>query len=178
MTRLADLGPRISILGPSNSGKSTLAEAIARSRDLPATHLDRFRFRPGTDWDMRSDAEFQALHDDAIAGERWVIDGNYSTLMPQRLVRATGLILLDVSVATSLWRYARRSLFETKRIGGLDGDRDSIKWAMLRHIVVTSPGNRRRYAAMARGLEMPVIRLFSPRVLARFYREEGLTRPC
>jgi serine kinase of HPr protein (carbohydrate metabolism regulator) len=30
-----DLGPRICIMGPSNSGKSTLAEAIVRARDLP-----------------------------------------------------------------------------------------------------------------------------------------------
>ncbi|TGQ03272.1 AAA family ATPase, partial [Mesorhizobium sp. M00.F.Ca.ET.217.01.1.1] len=37
---LSDLGDRICILGPSNSGKSTLADAIARKRGLTPIHLD------------------------------------------------------------------------------------------------------------------------------------------
>src|SRR6516225_11108594 len=37
--QLADLGERICILGPSNSGKSTLAETIARKRGLELIHL-------------------------------------------------------------------------------------------------------------------------------------------
>jgi Cytidylate kinase len=39
--QLPDLGERICILGPSNSGKSTLAEAIARKRGLQAVHSDQ-----------------------------------------------------------------------------------------------------------------------------------------
>lgn len=36
MNKLDDLGSRICILGPGNSGKSTLAQVIARKRGLPA----------------------------------------------------------------------------------------------------------------------------------------------
>jgi adenylate kinase family enzyme len=43
MNRLDDLGSRICLLGPSNSGKSTLAQAIARKRGLPAIHLSAMR---------------------------------------------------------------------------------------------------------------------------------------
>ena len=39
------------------------------------------------------------------------MDGNYSSCLPQRLARATGLILLDLSTPLSLWRYARRTWF-------------------------------------------------------------------
>jgi adenylate kinase family enzyme len=74
---LSDLGDRICILGPSNSGKSTLANAIARKRGLEAVHLDVLHHLPNTDWEPRSRDEFIALHDAAIAGERWVMDGNY-----------------------------------------------------------------------------------------------------
>ena len=94
--QLADLGERICILGPSNSGKSTLAEAIARKRSLEVVHLDLLYHLPNTDWEVRPTDEFVALHDAAITGERWVIDGNYSKCMPQRFLRATGLILLDI----------------------------------------------------------------------------------
>ena len=70
------------------------------------------------------------------------MDGNYSSCLPQRLARATGLILLDLSTPMSLWRYARRTWFERDRRGALDGGRDSVKWSMIRHIAVATPPNR------------------------------------
>ncbi|WP_198137576.1 hypothetical protein [Terriglobus sp. TAA 43] len=104
MMPLSELGERICILGPSNSGKSTLADAIARKVDLQAVHLDQLHHLPHTNWVPRPASEFLALHDEAIAGERWVIDGNYSIHFPQRFLRATGIIVLDVSTLTSLFR--------------------------------------------------------------------------
>jgi adenylate kinase family enzyme len=91
--RLSELGERICILGPSNSGKSTLADAIGRKRGLKVVHLDQLHHLPNTDWKMRPAREFLALHDEAIAGDQWVIDGNYSKCFPQRFQRATGIIL-------------------------------------------------------------------------------------
>jgi len=173
---LDDLGPRICIIGPSNSGKSTLATAIARARGLQPVHLDQLYHRPHTDWEPRPAAEFIALHDEALAGEHWVMDGNYSRCFPQRLARATGLILLDVPTVVSLWRYVRRCWFETDRVGGLEGGGDSVKWAMIHHIAVTTRANRRRYQTMFEGIDMPTIRLSTPAALAAFYRAERLSR--
>lgn len=174
--RLSELGERICVLGPSGSGKSTLADAIGRKRDLKAIHLDQLYHLPHTDWQMRPEKEFLALHDEAIAGERWVIDGNYSKCLPERLQRATGLILLDISRLASLFRYARRTLFERRRVGELDGGQDSLKWIMIHHIVVVSPVNRRRYAALYRELPMPKESLPSIRAIKAKYREWELER--
>ena len=99
---LAELGCRICIFGPSSTGKSTLAMAIGRSRGLPVVHLDQLHHQPGTDWQPRPIEEFFALHDEAVAGASWVIEGNYSLCVSQRLSRATGVILLDASATTSL----------------------------------------------------------------------------
>ena len=173
---LDDLGQRICILGPSNSGKSSLAAAIERARGLPAIHLDQLRNLPNTAWVPRPDAEFITLHDAAIAGERWVMDGNYSRLMPQRLARATGVIVLDLTTCRSLWRYIRRSLFERDRIGGLEGGLESVNWDMLHHIAVATPPRSKRQAALLDSLDLPGIRLSTPKALATFYRSEGLTR--
>ncbi|TPN89603.1 AAA family ATPase [Mesorhizobium sp. CU2] len=172
---LSDLGDRICILGPSNSGKSTLANAIARKRGLEAVHLDLLFHLPNTDWVQRPKAEFIALHDAAIAGERWVMDGNYSVCMPQRFKRATGLILLDVSTPASLLRYFRRTLFETGRVGALEGGRDSVKWDMIRHIAVTTPRNRQRYRTMFDGLDLPKLHLSSVKAIKQRFRECGLS---
>lgn len=171
---LDDLGTRICVMGPSNSGKSTLTAAIARARRLTPIHLDQFRHQPNTDWQERPDDEFQALHDAAILGERWMMDGNYSRLLPQRLLRATGVIQLDATTVTSLFRYLRRSWFERERIGALAGGKDSVKWEMIHHIAVTTRKNRARNTETFDRIELPKIRLASTDELARFYRAEGL----
>lgn len=172
--RLSDLGDRICILGPSNSGKSTLAVAIGDRLGVPVVHLDRLYHLPETDWLPRGAGDFLALHDAAVAGDRWVMDGNYSIGLPQRFDRATGVILLDVSMLRSLGRYFRRSLLQTDRLGGLDGGRDSVKWAMIRHIVVTTPDNRRRYVEMFDSLTLPKIRLASVAAIRQCYVDWGL----
>ena len=173
---LDDLGARICIMGPSNSGKSTLAQAIARARDLEAVHLDRLHHLPHTDWVPRPESEFTMLHDAAVRVERWVIDGNYSRLLPQRLARATGVILLDSSTATSLYRYVRRCWFERDRRGGLEGARDSVKLRMIHHIAVATRANRTRYREMFDQIDLPKVRIASPGALAAFYQLNGLKR--
>ena len=176
MALLESLGPRIAILGPSNSGKSTLAQAIARLRGLPVVHLDQLFHQPHTDWQSRPTAEFVRLHDEAIAQERWVMDGNYSNCTPQRLARATGLILLELPTMTSLLRYLRRCWFERERAGGLTGGRDSVKWGMLRHIAVVTPKNRPKRQAFYDNATQPKLLLATPRDLQQFYECEGLSR--
>lgn len=173
---LGDLGTRICILGPSNSGKSTLAQAIARSRGLTPVHLDQLHHLPDTDWVPRPYDEFTALHDAVIQTDRWVIDGSYSRLLPHRLERATGLILLDVSTLTSLFRYLRRSWFERDRVGGLEGGRDSVKWEMIHHIAVVNRAGRRRNARLFEDLHLSKVRLASPDALSDFYLSNGLSR--
>ncbi|MCQ8279898.1 AAA family ATPase [Acetobacteraceae bacterium KSS8] len=173
---LNELGPRICIMGPSNSGKSTLARAIASVQGLEAIHLDQLRHLPHTDWIPRPDEGFAALHDAAIMGDRWVIDGNYSKLLPQRLARATGFILLDVPAWTSVYRYIRRCWFERDRRGTLEGNRDSVKWDMIRHIVGTTRDNRNRYRTMMESISLPKVQIDSTRALATFYEKNGLRR--
>ena len=174
--QLSELGARICILGPSNSGKSTLAVAIARKRGMKVVHLDQLHHIPGTDWQPRPADEFRALHDEAIAGEQWVMEGNYSAYMPQRFSRATGLILLDVSTPVSLFRYVRRTLFEGSRAGALEGGHDSMKWNMIHYIAVTTPKNRRRYVEIYSQVSLPKICLPSVGAIRGCYQAWGLER--
>jgi len=173
---LDQFGPRICIMGPSNSGKSTLATAIARTRGVDAIHLDQLYHLPHTDWVPQAPEKFEALHDAAIDGARWVIEGNYSRLLSRRLERATGFILLDISTPVSLYRYVRRCWFERNRHGALEGGRDSVKWQMIRHIAVTTRANRSRFRHMFGDIPLPKVRLDSASALAEFYRLNGLSR--
>lgn len=152
---LADLGRRIVIFGPSNSGKSTLAQALSRKLGVPAVHLDQLHHTPHTDWVPRPQQEFHALQREAIARDAWVMDGNYSALVDERLERATGAIVLDDNHWLRLGRYFRRTLFQRQRAGALQGNKDSIKWDMIRWVALTSRKNGARYRQMVESTPLP-----------------------
>lgn len=173
---LDELGPRICILGRSNSGKSTLAEAVGRKLGLPPVHLDQLRHQPDTHWQFRPLEDFLFLHDAAIRRERWVVEGNYSVCLPGRLERATGLIVLNVSTLTSVVRYVRRTVSRGYRAGNLTGAKNSVEASMLYSLVRTSPLHSKRYEAVFENAPLPKIYLGSAREIERFYAREALAR--
>lgn len=173
---LATLGPRLMICGPSSNGKSTLALAVTAKTGWPSVHLDQLRHLPDTDWEQRPDEEFAALHDEAIAGETWVMDGNYSKLMPQRLERATGIILLGANRWSNLYRYFLRCMRARDRVGGLVGDRDSVKWSMIHWILVVSPNNLQSYRSRLPQSGLPLIDIGNLHQLNELYAAWKLRR--
>jgi adenylate kinase family enzyme len=173
---LEALGPRIVILGASNAGKSTLADAIARKSGHLPVYLDQLRFEPGSDWVERPVTEFTSDHDAAIRGERWVMDGNYSFALPRRFERATGVIVLWDRRWPAFFRYVRRTLFERLRIGTIEGDRDSLKWLMIHWILIAQPARRRMYERLAADSGLPLVSAFGMREVGALYKAWGLER--
>ncbi len=173
---LADLGRRIMILGTTNAGKSTLGSAIAHKLAIPAIHADTLYHQPHTDWEPRSKPEFHALHEAAIAEPEWVMDGNYSDVMPSRFARATGVIVLDDTLLNRLRRYFWRTSVQKKRIGGLEGNKDSIKWDMIHWLWLTR-NSAAKYKRMTRESGLPSVFVDSQRELDALYHAWGLTLP-
>ena len=173
---LSALGRRIIVLGLTNSGKSTLTVALARRLGVPAIHLDQLRHQPNTNWQERSDAEFVALHDQAILAEEWVIDGSYSKVMPQRLARATGIILLTDSLVTRYRRYFVRTLFQKHRAGGLEGGQDQLNWKMI-HWLWHTRNSIGKYQEVAAKSGLPHLLVNNRQELDGLYRNWDLTRP-
>lgn len=172
---LASLGRRIIILGPTNSGKSTLAVALAHKLDIPAIHLDRLQHMPNTNWQVRPEEEFAALHDRAILEPSWVIDGGYSRLAPRRVRRATGILVIDAGLATRYGRYFYRTLLQKSRAGALDGEQDTLNWPMLRWLWKSrNAADKYRRLALACGL--PYAFADNVRELNRLYAWWGLRR--
>lgn len=173
---LESFGRRIMICGPSNAGKSTLAAALGRKLGLAVVHLDQFHHLPNSNWVKRPYEDFARLHDAAILGEAWAMEGNYSSLMPQRIGRATGIILLGDNRFANLRRYLIRTLFQRQRAGNLEGNRDSVKWLMIRWILFISQRSVRRYRQDLPKAGLPYVELRNMRQLNRLYEAWGLTR--
>ena len=175
---LSALGSRIVVMGPSNAGKSTLAYTIGRQTGINVIHLDQLRFMPNTDWELRSRSDFDALHAQAIAQDSWIIEGNYSALVPARLARATGVVLLDASVTRRFLRYLNRTLLTRKhRIGNLEGGQESLKWEMVTWILIKTRGSAARLETLIHASGKPYVFCKSARQLDQLYSAWGLERP-
>jgi adenylate kinase family enzyme len=175
---LMAMGQRIVILGPSNAGKSTLAVALAQKLRVEAFHLDQLRHVPNTDWIMRDDIEFQQLHDEAVDGDCWIIEGNYSALWEPRLQRATGIILVNSSVTLRFVRYLKRTLISShKRAGHLEGAKDSLKWGMIDWILFRTRKSAARTSKVIRVTGKPIVECHSARNLKGLYNAWGLGVP-
>src|SRR6266702_4229185 len=67
---------RVSMVGTSGAGKSTLARSLADALGADLLELDSVNHQ--ADWVPLPTSEFRRQVASVAAGERWVIDGNYS----------------------------------------------------------------------------------------------------
>lgn len=178
MVELHSLGDRILVMGPSNAGKSTLAIALSKKLNLPVVHLDQLRFLPNTDWVLRSDDAFETLHAQAVSGDRWIIEGNYSALLAPRLEKATGVILLDSPVMLRFLRYLKRTVSNPAgRAGHLAGAQDSLKWDMVQWILIKTRNSAEKYARVLEASGKPFVRCRTTRQLNEVYTAWDLQWP-
>lgn len=139
---------RVVVIGSSCSGKTTLARRIAGVLGVPHVELDELHWGPN--WTERPTEVLRRAVGDRVAGEGWVVDGNYTKVQDIVWPRATDAVWLNYSFPVVFGRALRRTvarmitreeLFsgnrESFRVSFLS--RDSILWW-----VITSFRRRRR----------------------------------
>ena len=168
---------RINVTGTSCSGKTTLSRRLAESLSLPYVELDALFWGP--DWTPVPSETFRARVAAAVDGDRWVIDGTYSTVRDLTWSRVDTVVWLDYPMPIVLARWARRTL---ARIRSGDefwpgtGNRESVRHALRRDsllgwILTTHRARRRRLAdALAARPDVRAIRLRSPAAAERWLR--------
>jgi adenylate kinase family enzyme len=107
---------RVVILGPGGAGKTTVAEDIASRTGLPVVFLDPLFWREG--WTPAPTDEARRELAGAIAGDRWILDGNF--LGPEgtsdaRFERADTVVFLDLPRTLCLWRVLSRRVRDRSR---------------------------------------------------------------
>ena len=87
------IGNRVLVLGCPGSGKSTFARALQEKTGLPLVYLDNVWWR--ADRTHISREEFDRALAELLAGERWIVDGDYSRTVEIRVRAADTVIFLD-----------------------------------------------------------------------------------
>lgn len=159
---------RVSVVGTSGAGKSTLAARLAADLGVPHVELDALYWMPG--WVPRPAEELRAALELALAGDGWVVDGNYGGLARERVwALADTVVWLDLDRATVMRRVTARTLRRSwrgevlwngnrERLWTTLASRDSILWWAWS----THARRRAEYAALAPGLGDRLVRLRTP----------------
>jgi adenylate kinase family enzyme len=101
---------RISVVGTTGSGKTTLAKALAAQLGLAYIELDALNWEAGWRDLSRADPdEFVRRVTRAIAADAWVLDGAYGLVRELVWRRATHLVWLDYDRPIIMYRVIRRS---------------------------------------------------------------------
>ena len=174
---------RVSVVGNSGSGKSTVARELAGILGVPHLELDGVFHQP--DWVPLPEDEFRRVVGAATAGAGWVMDGNYSVVRPIVWARADTVVWLDLPRRTVMrqvvWRTLRRAVTRQELWNGnreplrnfltWEPEESVISWAWHNHATY-----RDRYAAAAAdpaNAHLTFIRLTSRGDITRFLTESA-----
>lgn len=125
---------RVVVLGSGGAGKSEVSRALAGRTGLPVVHLDHLFWRPR--WTPAPRDEAARALAAAIAGDRWILDGNFLDAGDDRFDRADTVVFLDLPRAACLSRVLKR-LVRDRRRDRVDlpaGCREGFDPALLRWI--------------------------------------------
>ncbi len=141
---------RVVVVGTSCVGKTTFARTIGRILSIDHLELDTVFWGPN--WTQKSTDRFRAEITEAVAGDRWIVDGNYSVVRDLVWSRATAVIWLNFSFGRIFSRALKRTLRRVfQREVLFSGNRETFRGAFLSHdsilrwVITTFRRNRHLY---------------------------------
>lgn len=167
---IPECGQRISVVGTSGSGKTTLARQISQRLAIPHIELDALYHEPN--WTEAPTDVFRKRVEQALSGDSWVVDGNYSKVRDIVWSRADTVLWLDYPLPVIMRRVVRRTFQRVVKQEELwNGNRETWQTTFSRDSIIlwaltTYQKNRNQYLILLSQPEyahLKILHLRSPK---------------
>lgn len=162
---------RVLVIGGNGSGKSTFSIALAEKTGIPVVHLDKLYWRDN--WTSVSRDEFDSLLSEELNKDSWIIDGNYTRTMTERLKYCDTVFYFDFSTIRCLLGVTSRVIksYGKTRPDMADNCPERFSLEFYKGILSFNKRNRKRTAAALDDSDAEVI-VFKNRKQAWKYLED------
>ncbi len=100
---------KIRIIGNSGSGKTTIGKKLSEYFTIPVLHMDNIAFVPNSDFELREKELIQGdISTFVTVNDRWIIEGNYTTIISEVYNIPDLIIFIDLPVEQSLYNFEKR----------------------------------------------------------------------
>lgn len=162
---------RISIIGGSGSGKSTLAKSLGNKFKLPVIHIDGMNYYEN--WKQKDKVQRDELLLDKIQGEKWVMDGTYTSTLNERLMASDLIVFLDYSTVSLLYGViSRRIRLNGKEREEIKGCKERITFNFLKFVLTWRKKKRKKVLEKLKLYEEKVIIFKTRKSLNNWYSKE------
>lgn len=163
---------RISIIGGSGTGKTTLANNLGRILGIPVIHIDGINYLEN--WILRDSEERDKIIKDKIKEQQWIIDGTYTTTLKERLERSNLVIYLDYSTFAQirgvLKRFLKHHGEEKQEIAGC---KENLTWYFFSWVIVWRRKKRHEIVTLINSMNNKQVLIFkNRRALNKWYLKE------
>ncbi len=172
---------RINVIGTTGSGKSTFSSSLAKALDYPYIQMDELFWKPN--WQESTDDEFIPQIKQAVSGDLWILDGNYSRTNDIKWKYADTIIWIDYSYSRTLLQLFKRTIsraLSKKELWPHTGNKETIgrsffsRKSILVWFFLNYHRNKSRYAnlqnsAVLKGIRF--VRLRNPKEASDFLLE-------
>jgi len=139
---------RVNVVGLSGSGKSTFARNLAAALQTECVEMDRLFH--GSNWTEPDVETFRERVATAIAGDQWVLDGNYhSKTHDLKWQRATAIVWMNTPFLRNMYQSTSRAIqraWTQEELWPGTGNRESFRRSFFsrKSIILWAMSNYRR----------------------------------
>ncbi len=97
---------KVIVIGSGGAGKSTFAKRLGQALAIDVIHLDQLYWKPG--WVKTPVDEWEKIVERVLAGDSWVIDGNFGGTRELRMRACDTIVFLNIPRYVCLYRVLKR----------------------------------------------------------------------